>query len=389
MCPSTARGGVCESLVDQHDAYRKTFEEVSRRLREAAAGYATSRAQYRLLRVTSSRSDAVYLLGVRPDGSVKRRMYVSATTKDDVPEGEHAVDGFRWSAARERGIATAWHWTPYQAIDCDRTPDRVADHLVGAVTAIDSWLLRSHGSSDVFLSAPSSILALYVDLARERGGLLKEGSAHTIEDVSRFLSYPFGPQTRLGVLFNTVRRRDLLRRALEVSQLAYDTWQNKQGRDARFVWVVPAKDVLDPRRALLGRVDSLPAALMNAVLSTQQLESWLPFLTLEATNEIRRIRPAAVTELVVAARLTAKRDGGPALMPWDPDYPPALTPLPLGLVFATRPSATLARTLLRLAAAGIMSVGQLTVLHPEARRTIDVFDAADWIKLHRALAAAS
>jgi hypothetical protein len=219
----------------------------------------------------------------------------------------------------------------------------------------------------------------------------EQGGAYTVTDARNFLeaadSYPAG----IADLFGTRSRRRRLGEALDAMEHVVEHWTYTDRRDARFSWILPAKLAQAARRNKL--TDSDLAARIVGVEGwsrrrhyLSECSRWMPFLSLEGVNELRRLRSADVGALQTSLALTA-RDGGHStqVRPWHEGTPQNVMSLPITWLYQYSPTPRFATVLSRLTQVGYSNIGHLAILHPASLRAVGRMPKDRWFNLARGL----
>lgn len=224
-------------------------------------------------------------------------------------------------------------------------------------------------------------------VGRQREFVLTHRSDFTVADARAVLARGDGP---LRAAFNTSRREQQLRAAVGHVDSAVRAWVEGHRRDVRFRWIVPPRLVGGLSKGsytptLMRRLERTKPG-RRLLASCVDLHIWLPQLSIEAVHALRRFRAPDHPKLQVAIAHLAKASGSCSeARPWRTRFPVRSAALPASALYQFRPEQRTAVLLTWLATSGLVNVGHLAALHPEAIQQIERLPPAAWHEIHLAL----
>ncbi len=230
-------------------------------------------------------------------------------------------------------------------------------------------------------------------------------------------------------------------RAISRFQNITSSWVNGTKRDSRATWVVEADSVSaslsqqellnkieSPFRALVGglpleTIENVQKALakLETIIEAQKhnlgrseeaiardsqiifenrralkrvdwsqhfddLDMWLPFLSLELIQRLKSMRSNTFGVLHRALIRSNRQAGLPdSLMPWSREFPAELASLPIHWLYQFEPKSNFLRILTSLSSAHCTNIGHLVAFHPTSLNSIRRFDHKFWTRLTIAL----
>jgi hypothetical protein len=221
---------------------------------------------------------------------------------------------------------------------------------------------------------------------------IERGDKLTVGDARDFLAHG-DSETELEAIFTTERRREQLARAVSGFDSSVGGWVRGSRRDERFVWVLPNR-LVGP--VLAGRITPTLAgrlattSLGERILGIESAYMWLPYVALEATNELQHFRTGdhAVISIMIA-RGCRRLGVAPSARPWRPRFSHRVAALPIGWLYQFDPTPRSSAVLDRLVRGGLANVGHLVTFHPDAWKLLRSARPDEWRALQRALTRAT
>jgi len=237
-------------------------------------------------------------------------------------------------------------------------------------------------------SQPLGSLAYPYLSERQRTLAIDRGEKLTIGDARDFLAGA-GYENELDTIFTTGRRQAQLARAVSAFDATVSAWIDGRKRDERFAWVLPNRlltSVLDGRitLTLAHRLAAVPVG--KRILDIESSCMWLPYVALEATNELRHLRSGDHALISIMISRGCRRLGIEAsARPWRPRFSLRVAALPISWLFQFDPTPRGSSILDRLAQGGLANIGHLVVFHPDAWSLLRTTPSEQWRALHRTL----
>jgi hypothetical protein len=237
-------------------------------------------------------------------------------------------------------------------------------------------------------SQPLGSLAYPHLSGRQRTLAIDCGEKLTIGDARDFLTGTEN-QPELEIIFTTERRQGQLAHAVSAFDNTVTAWIRDPQRDEKFAWVLPNRlltSVLDGRITPTVAKRLAAAPVGKRILGIESACMWLPYVTLEGTNELRLFRSrdhAAIS--VMIARGCRSLGIQTSARPWRPGFSSLVAALPVGWLFQFEPTPRGSSILDRLVRGGLTNMGHLVVLHPNAWSLIRTTRHEQWRALYRAL----
>ena len=215
---------------------------------------------------------------------------------------------------------------------------------------------------------------------------LKIGNDISLEEATDFLRGGSG-HDMLTSSFGTERKRRDLQTAIDHFRATADRWVTGHIREPKLNWLTPESLHDDHYRLHEGWLEPLSEPWRSRLEGCEKAGSWLPFLSVEATNVLKKMNPAdyaLISTVLGRASLLIGVEG--VLKPWRATFQTELGMLPVSYVFQVDATSRLDRILKRLAYAGCHNVGHLIILDQEAWRLSRELPSSEWGKLKLDLA---
>ena len=212
---------------------------------------------------------------------------------------------------------------------------------------------------------------------RERKIALNIGDDISLKEASAYLRGELEHHA-LASSFGTVRQKRNLQNAIDLFGTSADRWAAGQFREPKLNWLTP--ESLNDENFRL-REDWLESWRSRFEVCNR-VRIWLPLLSVEAINVLRKISSADyafLSTVLGRASLLIAEEG--ALKPWRATFRPELGMLPVGYVYQVDATNKLDRILSRLAYAGCQNVGHLVILDQEAWQLSRELPSSEWGKL--------
>jgi hypothetical protein len=246
----------------------------------------------------------------------------------------------------------------------------------------------------IYGSVPLSAAACPHFAPRQRQAVVNLGSRLTVDDAIDFLNLAFPRRVNdaknetLETIFNTERRIAQLGAAIRSFTQSYESWMRQGGRDRQGIYIVPPRLVLSIKEERVTRTFQarlLETKLGRNLLCADTSLSWLALLSLEGVHAVKRLQ-ISDRALILGAFRSGMRGafGDNTIFPWE-RVPEDVAALSISWLYAQSPSPRLWAVVRRLNAAGLRSIGHLSVLENTAWQLIRRRDLSQWTALQRSL----
>lgn len=221
---------------------------------------------------------------------------------------------------------------------------------------------------------------------RQRQFVLANRHGCTIADARNFLA---GERNAFSSWFNTEPRKEELRSAVAHVDACVRAWIEGRRRDPRYQWVLPARLVPALSRGsytptLVSRLGRTGGGRLLS--SCAHLHIWLPHLSLEAVYALRRFRESDYPKLQIALAQLAGANGARAgARPWLTGFPMRSAALPTSWLYHFRAEQRTGVLISWLASGGLVNVGHLAAMHPEALQRVTAITPAQWQEVYLSL----